>query len=87
MRKLTALVAALGLLGTTSLTPVFAAPATDAGVAKIDLSAAKKKAKKSKAKAKKTSELSTDLSAAKKKAKKSKAKAKTSNVIVYRIAA
>ena len=74
MRKFVSIIAALGFLGTTSLTPVFAAPMID-GVAKSDdLSAAKKKKKAKKAK-KKMSELAiSDVSAAKKKKKKAKKK-------------
>ena len=79
MRKITAIIAALGFLGTTMLTPV--AAATSEGIAKSDdFSAAKKKAKKKKAKkkAKKDAALvSSDLSAAKKKKAKKKAKKKT----------
>ena len=48
MRKLTAIIAALGFLATTSLTPVFAAQAIDTPAKSDDLSAAKKKAKKAK---------------------------------------
>jgi hypothetical protein len=71
VRKLTAIVAALGFLASTNLTPVWAAPATGTGFKSDDLSAAKKKkpaAKKKYAK-KKMSELtlSSDFSAAKKK--------------------
>lgn len=93
MRKLTAVAAALGLLGAAVLTPVFAAPASD-GAAQNDVTAPAKpkKAKTSKAKKgakakaktkkpeveKQGSQLgSTDLSAAKKK-KGKKAKAKKS---------
>ena len=46
MRKLTAIIAALGFLGSTSLTPVFAAPVPGTVVKSDDLSAAKKKKKK-----------------------------------------
>jgi hypothetical protein len=87
MRKLTAIIAALGLLASTSLTPVYAgATSTDTGVKSDDLSAAKKKAKKAK---KKKSELAvTDLSAAKKKAKKAKkAKKKKSELAVTDLSA
>jgi hypothetical protein len=112
MRKLTAVVAALGLLGTASLTPVFAAPADD-GAAKTDAAApakpkkataskakkgtkakAKTKTKKPEAEKDKSQLGSTDLSGAKKKGKKAKAKKpaepakeKSSGLIVYRIAA
>src|SRR4051794_26077829 len=77
MRKFTAIVTALGFLGTTSLTPVFAAPTIDTPAKSDDLSAAKKKTKKpakKKAKKKKMGELtiSDDLSAAKKKKKPAK---------------
>ena len=87
MRKLTAIIAALGFLATTSLTPVYAAQAFDTPAKSDDLSAAKKKAKKKGKKAKKTAELTIadDLSAAKK--KKKKAKKKAASVILYRIAA
>lgn len=99
MRKLVAIAAALGFLGTTSLTPVQAAPAGDLGFKSEDFSAQKKKAKKaakkSKKKAKKKDvssvQTSEDLSAQKKKAKKAKKAKKPakkqSNLIVYRIAA
>ena len=66
MKQITAIIAALGLLGSTMLTPV--AAATSNGIFKSDdFSAAKKKAKKKskKKKAKKTKA---------KKAKKAKAK-------------
>ena len=48
MRRITAIIAALGFLGTTMLTPVFAAQAIDTPAKSDDLSAAKKKAKKAK---------------------------------------
>src|ERR1700720_3397153 len=65
MRKLIAIIAAVGLFGSTSL-PVVAAPALGGVVKSDDLSAAKKK--KSKKASKKKAELAvTDLSAAKKK--------------------
>jgi hypothetical protein len=75
MRKIIATIAALGFLGTTSLTPVLAAASIDGTAPSDDLSAAKKKAKKKvhKKKAKKVMEKkatdvgATDLSAAKKK--------------------
>ena len=77
MRKLIAILAAIGFIGTTTLSPVLAAQATP-GVAKSDdLSAAKKKAKK---KSKKAELTVTDLSAAKKKAKKKAKKAELTNV-------
>ena len=66
MRKLTAIIAALGFLASTSLTPIYAAPAVDTVVKNDDLSAAKKKKKK-----KKGAEVivNDDLTAAKKKPK------------------
>jgi len=73
MKKITAIIAALGFLGSTMLTPV--AAATSNGIFKSDdFSAAKKKAKKKKAKKKKG-----------KKAKKKMEEKKTS--ILYTIAA
>ena len=90
MRKLTAIIAALGFLGSTSLTPVLAAPSLDA--ASIDMSAQKKikrvKAKKPRVVKPKSTELQVigDISAQKKtkrvKAKKprAKVKAKTAEV-------
>ena len=72
MRKLALAAAALGLLGATSLTPVYAA-STDAGYA-TDLSSAgkasKKKMKRSKAKGGMSALVSDDLSAARKSSKK-----------------
>ncbi|MPZ58784.1 MAG: hypothetical protein GEU91_20285 [Rhizobiales bacterium] len=81
MRKLIAIAAALGFLGATSLTPVFAAPAGN-GMTATDFSAQakKKKAKKSSKKKpakkmeKKSSLTVTDISAQEKKAAKKKAK-------------
>jgi hypothetical protein len=90
MRKLTAIIAALGFLGTTSLTPVLAAAPIDNG--SVELSAQKKikKAKRAKVKIvkkRKAAELqvSQDLSAQKRKAKRAKvkkprAKAKTAEM-------
>ncbi|HET9903320.1 MAG TPA: hypothetical protein VFQ27_06420 [Xanthobacteraceae bacterium] len=91
MRKLTAVIAALGLLGSTSLVPAFAASASG-GIEQADLSsAAKKKAKKAKTakKAKRGAKAmpqprpqkqgavnATDLSAAAKKKKAKKSRAK-----------
>ena len=91
MYKFIGLIAALGLLGATSLTPVAAAPTAKGGVMNSTLSIddfsahkkkAKKKAKKKSSKKKadpkmmeKKSSLSTDLSAAEEK-KKAKKKAK-----------
>ena len=83
MRKLIAIIAAIGFIGSTTLSPVIAAQATQGVVKSDDLSAAKKG--KSKKKAKKAELLSTDLSAAKK--GKSKKKAKKAELIEYRIAA
>ena len=83
MRKLIAIVAAIGFIGSTTLSPVTAAPASQGVVKSDDLSAAKKGAKKKKAK--KAELISTDLSAAKKGAKKKKAK--KAELIEYRIAA
>ena len=91
MRKIIATIAALGFLGTTSLTPVLAASANGTGPS--DLSAAKKKKKKAAPKEeKKTELLTTDLSAAKKKKKKAapkeeKKEEKKSSIILYRVAA
>ena len=81
MRKFTAIIAALALLGTTSLTPIAAAPSGDLAVKNDDFSAAKrsKKAKKKKAEVTVTDELSA--AKRKKKAKKKKAE------ILYSIAA
>ena len=95
MKKITAVIAALGFLATTSLTPVMAAASIDAPVKNEDLSSAKKKMKGKKKmmkKKKKISELApTELSAAKMKKGKKKMmmmkKKKMSNVIEYRIAA
>jgi hypothetical protein len=98
MRKLTAIIAALGLLGSTSLIPVAAAPAGDTVVKSDDFSAAKKKkkkmkkAKKAKKSKKKMSEIvaNDDFSAMaheKKAKKKAKKKKKADAVILYRIAA
>src|SRR4051812_13785280 len=84
MRKITAIITALGFLSSTMLTPVVAA--TVSGVTKTtdEFSAEGKKAKKKKTKKKKakkkkakkapakTTALTTDLSAAKKKKKKKK---------------
>ena len=90
MRKLIAIIAAIGFIGSTTLSPVLAAQATP-GVAKSDefSAAAKKKGKKSAKKAKKAELIATDISAAaKKKGKKSAKKMKKAdNVILYRIAA
>ena len=55
MRKIIATIAALGFLGTTSLTPVLAASAN--GAAPTDLSAAKKKKKKAAPKEEKKSSI------------------------------
>ena len=98
MRKLIAVIAALGILGTAGVSPGFAALSFDPVVKNDDLSAAKhmkKKKKKMKAKKKKGKKMMqlapSDLSAmahVKKKKKKAKAKKKMSEaVIVYRIAA
>ena len=83
MRKLIAIIAAIGFIGSTSLPSMNAAQAKP-GVAKSDdlSAAAKKKAKK---KAKKAEVTVTDLSAAAK--KKAKKKAKKAELIEYRIAA
>ncbi|MFL5089497.1 MAG: hypothetical protein ACJ8D7_03905 [Xanthobacteraceae bacterium] len=78
MRKLTAIIAALGFLGSTSLTPVFAAPVPGPVVKSDDLSAAKKKKKKKRAEVIVNDEMTT----AKKKKKK-----KGAEIILYRIAA
>ena len=83
MKTLSTMIAALGLLGFTSLTPAVAATGSDI-VKGDELSAAKKKAKKSKAK--KADLGITEFTSAKKKAKKSKAK-KADSIILYRIAA
>ena len=85
MRKLIALIAAAGFIGSTTLSPVIAAPATP-GVTKSDeLSAAAKSKKKSKKK--KAEIVATDVSAAAKSKKKAKKQKKADNVILYRIAA
>ena len=74
MRKLALAAAALGLLGATSLTPVYAA-STDAGYA-TDLSSAgkasKKRMKRSKARGGMSALVSDDLSAARKSKRKMK---------------
>src|SRR4051812_32144917 len=57
LRKFTAIVAALGFLASTSLTPVLAAPSLDTPLKSDDLSAAKKKKPAKKAKKKKMGEL------------------------------
>ena len=62
MRKLIAIVAAIGFIGSTTLSPVIAAPATP-GVAKSDEFSAAAKPKKKK-KAKKAELTATDISAA-----------------------
>jgi hypothetical protein len=102
MYKFIGLIAALGMLGATSLTPVAAAPTAKAGIKNSalsvdDFSAAKKKKKKKSAKKKvdaTKSYMSTEPAAGDKKAtkkKKSKKKKKTSkkatDLILYRIAA
>src|SRR5436305_11961982 len=86
MRKLIAIIAAVGLFGSTSL-PVVAAPALGGVVKSDDLSAAKKK--KSKKAAKKKAELAvvTDLSAAKKKKTKKTAKKKAELAVVTELSA
>ncbi len=90
MRKIIATIAALGFLGTTSLTPVLAA-SIDGTAPSNDLSAAAKKKKKKAApkEEKKTELLSSDVSAAAKKKKKKAApkEEKKSSIILYRIAA
>ena len=80
MRKLTAIIAALGFLGSTSLTPVFAAPVPGTIVKSDDLSTAGKKKKK-----KKGAEviINDEMTAAGKKKKKKKG----AELILYRIAA
>jgi hypothetical protein len=81
MRKLTAIIAALGFLASTSLTPVFAAPAVDTAVKNDDLSTAGKKKKK-----KKGAEVITtqdEMTTAGKKKKKKKG----AEIILYRVAA
>src|SRR6266508_1518371 len=60
MRKLTAIITALGFLGSTSLTPVFAAPAVDTVVKSDDLSTAWKKKKKKGAEGIVNDEMTTD---------------------------
>ena len=101
MYKFIGLIAALGLLGATSLTPVAAAPTAKDGVKNStlsidDLSAAKKKKKKKSAKKKVDAKKSdmTALAAGEKKAtkkkkskKKKKASKKKTDLILYRIAA
>lgn len=71
MRKLTIIIAALGFLGATSLTPVAAATAGKDTV-KHDVTTAKKVKNKKAEDHMKKSELSTDLSAAKKVKKEKK---------------
>jgi hypothetical protein len=81
MRKLTAIIAAIGFLGSTSLTPVFAAPVHGTVVKSDDLSTAGKKKKK-----KKGAELTItqdEMTAAGKKKKKKKG----AEIILYRVAA
>ncbi|HEY0569584.1 MAG TPA: hypothetical protein VGD13_15865 [Xanthobacteraceae bacterium] len=88
MRKLTAIIAALGFLGATSLTPVLAASPTDNGSVEFSAQKKAKKAKRVKVKTakKRTADLqiSQDLSAQKKakraKAKRPRAKAKAAEV-------
>jgi hypothetical protein len=91
MRKLTAIIAALGFLGTTSLTPVFAAPVVGTAVKSDDLSTAEKK-KSTKAKPKKKGAeaitIQDEMTAASEKKKaKAKPKKKGAGIVLYRIAA
>lgn len=86
MRKLTAIVAALGLLGTATLTPVLAAPASD-GVTKTDFSSAKKKAKKSKHKKMKMKKGMKGMDHSALPASEPSSAKKASSAIVYRVAA
>jgi hypothetical protein len=79
MRKLTAIIAALGFLGATSLTPVLAASPIDTGSPELSAQKKLKKAKRVKVqtvKKRKAAELqfSQDVSAQKKKAKRAKVK-------------
>jgi hypothetical protein len=100
MRKLTAIITALGFLGSTALTPVIAAPALAPAAKSDDLSAAKKKKKKKGAEMTITQD---EMTGAKKKKKKKgaeltitqdemtgakkKKKKKGAELILYRIAA
>jgi hypothetical protein len=86
MRKITAIVVALGFLTSVSL-PAFATPAVNGIVKSDELSAKKKKKKDSMKKDEKKSDLGlTDLSAKKKKKKDTKKDEKKSEIL-YRIAA
>ena len=80
MRKLTAIITALGFLGSTSLTPVFAAPAVAPVVKSDDLSTAGKKKKK---KGAELTIIQDEMTSAGKKKKKKKG----AEIILYRIAA
>ena len=61
MRKIIATIAALGFLGTTSLTPVIAAASVDGTAPSNDLSAAKKKKKKAAPKEEKKEEKKSSI--------------------------
>jgi hypothetical protein len=86
MRKLIAIMAALGFLGATSLTPVVAAASVDKPATSDEVSAQKKAKKAKKAMKKKAKKAKKAKKPAKKRAKKPMKK-KADAVILYRIAA